>query len=75
MRYPKGSLQLNQSRDLPLMRQILHSEFISHSQLFVFARLIHFVISRKSFDWRMRRLVEGRLATRQTMPGCTGGFE
>jgi len=74
MRYPKGSLQLNQSRDLPLMRQVLHSEFISHSQLFEFAGLNHFEISRKSFDWRMRRMVEGQLAIRQTVPGCTGGF-
>jgi hypothetical protein len=74
MRYPKGSLQLNESRDVPLLRQILHSEFVSHSQLFEFARLNHYEISRKSFDWRIRRLVEGQLATRQTVPGCIGGF-
>ena len=74
MRYPKASLQLNESRDLPLLRQILHSEFVSHSQLFEFGRLNHFETSRKSFDWRIRRLVDGRLATRQTVPGCAGGF-
>jgi len=74
MRYPKGSLQLNQSRDLPLLRQVLHSEYVTHSQLFEFARLNHFERSRKSFDWRIRRLVESELATRQTVPGCTGGF-
>ena len=74
MRYPKGSLQLNQSRDLPLLRQVLHSEYVTHSQLFEFARLNHFERSRKSFDWRTRRLVEGELATRQTVAGCTGGF-
>jgi len=73
MRYPKGSLQLNESRDFPLLRQILHSEFITHSQLFEFARLNHFERSRKSFDWRIRRLVDGELATRQTLPGFTGG--
>ena len=74
MRYPKGSLQLSQSRDLPLLRQVLHSEYVTHSQLFEFARLNHFERSRKSFDWRTRRLVEGELATRQTVAGCTGGF-
>jgi len=31
MRYPQGSIQLNQSRDLPLLRQILRSEFVTHS--------------------------------------------
>ncbi len=34
MRYPKDSIQLNQSRDIPLLRQILRSEFVTHSQLF-----------------------------------------
>jgi len=74
MRYPKGSVQLNESRDLPLLRQILHSEFVSHSQLFEFAKLNQFERSRKSFDWRVRRLVQSGLATRQTVPGCMGGF-
>jgi len=74
MRYPRGSLQINESRDLPLLRQILHSEFVSHSQLFEFAQLNHFERSRKSFDWRLRRLVVGGLAARQTVPGCAGGF-
>jgi hypothetical protein len=42
MRYPKGSIQLNQSRDLPLLRQILRSEFVTHSQLLEFTRLNHY---------------------------------
>jgi hypothetical protein len=74
MRYPKGSIQLNQSRDLPLLRQILHSEFVTHSQLFDFMRLSHCEYTRKSFDWRLRRLVDRELVRRQTMPGCTGEF-
>ena len=74
MRYPKGSLQLSQSRDLPLLRQILRSEFVTHSQLFEFMRLNHYERSRKSFDWRIRRLVDRELARRQTTPGCTGEF-
>jgi hypothetical protein len=73
MRYPKGSIQLNQSRDLPLLRQILHSEFVSHSQLFEFMRLNHYEQSRKSFDWRLRRLVDRELVRRQTT-GCMGEF-
>lgn len=72
MRYPRGSLQLSESRDLPLLRQILHSEFVTHSQLFEFMRLNHYERSRKSFDWRLRRLAKCELVRRRTIPGCTG---
>lgn len=74
MRYPKGSLQLNESRDLPLLRQLLHSEFVTHSQLFEFMRLNHYERSRKSFDWRLRRLADHELVRRQTTKGGTGEF-
>jgi hypothetical protein len=72
MRYPKGSIQLNQSRDLPLLRQILRSEFVTHSQLFEFTQLNHYERSRNSFHWRMRRLVDRGLVLRQTLPAGTG---
>ena len=72
MRYPKGSIQLNDARDLPLLRQILRSEFVTHSQLFEFSRLDHYERSRNSFDWRMRRLVGHGLVTRQTLAAGTG---
>src|SRR6266478_5579723 len=74
MRYPKGSIQLNQSRDLPLLRQILRSEFVTHSQLLEFMRLNHYEHSPKSFDWRLRRLVDRELVRRQTTSNCTGEF-
>lgn len=72
MRYAKGSIQLNQSRDLPLLRQILRSEFVTHSQLFEFTQLNHYERSRNSFHWRMRRLVDRRLVLRQTLAAGTG---
>jgi hypothetical protein len=72
MRYPKGSIQLNQSRDLPLLRQILRSEFVTHSQLFEFSQLNHYETSRNSFHWRMRRLVGRGLVLRETLPAGTG---
>lgn len=65
MRYPKGSIQLNEARDLPLLRQILRSEFATHSQLFAFMRLEHYERNRKSFDWRLRRLVDCGLVERR----------
>src|SRR6267378_1348122 len=70
MRYPKGSIQLNPSRDLPLLRQILHSEFITRSQLFEFMQLNGYERSRNSLDWRMRRLIQRGLVTQQ---GATAG--
>jgi len=70
MRYPKGSIQLNPSRDLPLLRQILHSEFITRSQLFEFMQLNGYERSRNSLDWRMRRLIQRGLVTQQ---GTTAG--
>src|SRR6185312_16133474 len=72
MRYPKGSIQLNQSRDLPLLRQILRSEFVTDSQLFEFSRLDHYERSRNSFHWRMRRLVGRGLVMRQMLAAGTG---
>lgn len=74
MRYPQGSIQLNESRDLPLLRQILRSEFVTHSQLFEFMHLNHHEGSRKSFDWRLRRLLGRELVRRELHPLCTGDF-
>ena len=74
MRYSKGSIQLNEVRDLPLLRQVLHSEFVTHSQLFEFMRLNHRERSRQSFDWRLRRLLQRELVRRQIEPGHTGEF-
>src|SRR5260370_7782483 len=72
MRYPRGSIQLNQSRDLPLLRQILRSEFVTQSQLFEFTQLNHYERNRNSFHWRMRRLVDRGLVLRQTLVAGTG---
>jgi len=72
MRFPKGSIQLNQSRDVPLLRQILHSEFVTKSQLFEFSQLNHYERSRNSFHWRMRRLVDRGLVWRQTLVAGAG---
>jgi hypothetical protein len=72
VRYPKGSVQLNEARDLPLLRQILRSEFVTHSQLFEFMQLNHYERSRKAFDWRLRRLVGRDLIRRQIYPVWAG---
>ena len=69
MPYAKGSIQLNEARDLPLLRQILRSEYATHSQLFDFMRVEHCEQNRKPFDWRLRRLVDNGLVERHA-PGA-----
>jgi len=70
----KAPFQLNESRDLPLLRQILRSEFVSHSQLLEFMRLNHHERSRNSFDWGPKMAGPCELVRRQTMRGCAGEF-
>lgn len=70
MRYAKGSLVINAERDIPLLRQVRNSKFVSHSQLFELMKFGGFDRSRNSFNWRIRRLVEfGQLGV---CPGAWG---
>ena len=57
MRYAKGSLVLSAERDIPLLRQVRNSKFVSHVQLFEYMKLGGFDRSRNSFNWRLKRLV------------------
>lgn len=72
MRYAKGSIQLSVCHDHPLLRQVLRCGFVTHDQLFEFLRLGCFERSRKTFDWRVRRLVDHGLVVRQA-PATAGG--
>jgi len=65
MRYWKGSIHLSPSQDYPLLRQILRSDHITHSQLFEFMRLGSHESCRQSFAWRVRRLVSHGLVKRR----------
>jgi len=58
MRYPKGSISISAGQDIPLLRQVLESQFITHDQLFEFMRLGCYELKRHSFNWRVRRLVQ-----------------
>ncbi len=68
MRYWKGSISLSPTRDYPLLRQVLHSGFITHNQLFEFLRLDYSASSRNAFNNRVLRLVKHGLLIRQEMP-------
>ena len=67
VRYWKGSIALSATRDYPLLRQVLHSGFITHSQLFQFMRLDHYASSRNAFNNRVLRLVKHGLLTRHEL--------
>jgi hypothetical protein len=56
MRYRTGSLVISRERDIPLLRQVRNSKFVTHAQLFEFMKLGGFDHDRDSFNWRVRRL-------------------
>jgi len=67
MAHLKGSLSINPWRDIPLLRQVLCSTVVSHSQLFEFMMLGNYESKRDAFNWRLRRLVEYSLVSRQVI--------
>lgn len=64
MGFAKGSITLSPTHDIPLLLQVLHSRFITHEQLREFMLLDGYELKRASFNWRVRRLVEGGLLIR-----------
>lgn len=68
MRYWKGSIALSATRDYPLLRQVLHSGFITHTQLFEFLKLEYCASSRNAFANRVLRLVKHGLLIRHELP-------
>jgi len=69
MRYIKDSVVINPHRDLPLLRQVRNSRFVTHQQLFEFMQLVGTDDLRNSFNWRTKRLLRsGHLSI------CDGRF-
>lgn len=68
MRYRKGSIALSETLDYPLIRQVLHSGFVTHNQLYEFQRLEYCVSSRNAFNNRVLRLVKHGLLIRCERP-------
>jgi len=69
MRYIKDSLVIQAERDIPLLRQVRNSKFITHLQLFEMMKFAGSEHSRDSFGWRVRRLLKAGL-----LSSCTGTF-
>src|SRR2546422_9812058 len=58
VRYERGSIAISTGQDLPLLRQVLQSQFVTHDQLFEFMRHGCYELKRSSFNWRVLRLVQ-----------------
>jgi hypothetical protein len=62
MRYPKGSVVITGTGDIPLLRMVRNCRFVSHQQLFELLRHDAVESSRGSFNWRVQRLLKaGRI--------------
>src|SRR5713226_1121127 len=57
MRYPRNSIVINGTRDIPLLRQVRNSSFVSHDQLFTLLHHGRLEGSRRGFNWRVQRLL------------------
>lgn len=71
VRYLKHSLAIQSERDVPLLRLVRNSRFVSHVQLFEMLDFAGIEHSRDSFGWRVRRLMKaGLLATCERAVGA-----
>lgn len=61
MRSAKNGLVIHPERDLPVLRHVRNSKFVSHDQLYDLLRFSGSECSRDSFGWRARRLVRAGL--------------
>jgi hypothetical protein len=74
MRYQKGSFELSRAQDLPLLRQVLRSQFVTHDQIFEFMKLGCHEIRRESLNWRIKRLVDHQMVMRHYTPAVANTF-
>jgi hypothetical protein len=71
MGFEKGVLSLSPLRDIPLLLQVLHAQFITRDQLFEFMQRRNLEVTRAPFNWRVRRLVESQLLDRYIVKSVT----
>jgi hypothetical protein len=70
MRYFKGAIALSTNQDLPLLRQVMYSKFITQTQLWQLMRHDGRELSRGSFWWRIKRLTEHGFIARHLIPAA-----
>jgi len=73
MRYRKGTINLSDTWDYPLLRRVLHCVFVTSAQLYEFLKLDYCASSRRAFDNRIRRLLAHELLQRREIPTMSRG--
>lgn len=63
MRYAKASLSISSTRDIPILLEVRNSRFIGHDQLYELMYAGSYEHSRRSFNWRVRRLLDAKYIT------------
>jgi hypothetical protein len=64
MRYTKGSVVITPDGDIPVLRQVRNSRFVTHRQLYELLLGEGLVSCRSTFNWRVRRLISiGRISS------------
>jgi hypothetical protein len=58
MRYAKDTISVSATRDIPLLAQVRNSKFVTNQQLFEFMQSGGYEYSRKSLNWRIKRLLD-----------------
>jgi hypothetical protein len=74
MAYPAGYIELNNERDVPLIKEVLHARFITHAQLFGLMQFAGVEACREAFNWRVKRLVDHGLLLRHDVPSFGRNF-
>jgi hypothetical protein len=68
MRYFKGTIALSPEKDLPLLRQVMYSKYVTQTQLWLFMRHSGCEESRGAFLWRAKRLADHGFIARHVLP-------
>jgi hypothetical protein len=74
VRYFKGSIKVSVEHDHPILLQVLRSGFVTQEQLWEFMLLGKHEWRRRSFNWRVKRLVDQRFLERHRPHNATRSF-
>ena len=67
MRYVKDSFVITMEGDIPLLRHVRNCRFVGHQQLFELLQNDGAISSRRTFNWRIQRLLRTRHIQRAQM--------
>lgn len=72
MRYPKGSVHLENFKDKVILNFLAESHHATRSQLVQFVRYYYCEFNWPVFNWRVRRMVDAGLVRKQALPMLNG---